>query len=644
MKISKLLSVLTALLLSMQLFAAMPNIVIFDVVSEKLDDNTSQLLFEDITKTISETKKFSIIDRKNLDAILREQQLSLEDFTEQTNIFRLGQLLNADYILFPTIYIKESTAYIYLKLTVVTTGETVYPQSATSLPDYKSLLKNVRTAVYQLADNFDIKGVVVRDKNPEFIINLGMKHGVMSNDILYVYRKGERVYDPGTLRIIGYDSRKIGELIVIEVISGELARTKLIQGDFVGEGDEVVLFDKGKRERIAELRRSKHSDTVDYAEIVINTLPSDAKVYIDDKFYGRTVNMEPLVVELTEDRYLMRIEKIGYNKVRRVIELKKGERSATNINLVSIRAELYITSEPSGALVYVDGQYEGKTPVRVIRYKNRNVAVTLSKSGYRKSLEKIKMQLGADIDIHVKMKKGEFEENDVYDGMVYVPGGQFQMGTNDNRYSRDTNPEHLVELEPFYLDKYEVMVKEYRQFCEITGNRMPELPGWIRENHPMINVSWKEAKAYAKWAGKRLPTEAEWEYAYRELGMSRLSYSAFGDSSDVRTYCNIKGTYGGDEWRNTSPVGSFSPNELGVFDMGGNVFEWCEDWYDDIYYTYSIKKNPVGPSIGNRKVIRGGCWAFDLYDVSIYTRSFSAPDSRSSILGFRCVKDLNSSE
>ncbi len=644
MKLNKLIYIITALLLSTHIYAAMPNIVIFDVVSDKIDDNTSQLLFEDITKTISETKKFSIIDRKNLDAILREQQLSLEDFTEQTNIFRLGQLLNADYILFPTIYIKENTAYIYLKLTVVTTGETLYPQSVTSLPDYKSLLKNIRTAVYRLADNFDIKGVIVRDKNPEFIVNLGMKHGILNNNILYVYRKGEKVFDPRTLRIIGYDSRKIGEMIVVEVISGDLARAKLIQGDFVSEGDEVVLVDKEKLNRVNELRKKDSFDLVDYAELVINTVPPDAKVYINDKFSGRTKPIEPLNIELTEDRYMMRIEKDGYNTVRRVIDLKKGERSTTNINLASVQSVLFISSEPSGALVYVDGQYEGRTPVRVIRNEYRKAAVVLSKSGYRKALEKVKFELGSDVDIHVEMKKGEFKENDIFDGMAYVPGGQFRMGTDNEKFSRDTHPEHLVELEPFYIDKYEVMVKEYRQFCEITGNRMPELPGWIQENHPMINVSWKEANAYAKWIGKRLPTEAEWEYAYRELGMDELEYSAFGDSSKVRNNCNIKGVYSKDNWRYTAPVGSFAPNELGIYDMGGNVFEWCEDWYDDIYYTYSIKKQPQGPSIGNRKVIRGGCWAFGIYDVSIYTRSFSAPGSRSSILGFRCVKDCKWSD
>ena len=619
----------------------MPNIVIFDVVSENIDGNTRQLLFEDITKTISETRKFSIINRKNLDAILKEQQLSLEDFTEQTNIFRLGQLLNADYILFPSVYVKENTAYVYLKLTDVTTGETLYPQSVTSLPDYKSLLRNTRTAVYQLSSNFDIKGTVVRDKSPEFIVNLGMKHGIMNNDILYVYRKGEKVYDPQTLRIIGYDSKKIGELIVIEAISENLARTRLIQGDFVSEGDEVILLDRSKVKIASESDKKKFSEAIDYAELLLNTIPHNARVYVNNRFSGRTKYAEPLIVELTENRYLVRIEKEGFNTIRRVVDLKKGQQSTANINLTPVCSELFITSEPSGAMVYVDGQYEGKTPARIRRFSNGKASIVLSKSGFNQIVEKAKFELGKNNDIHFKMKKDKQGQENDFDGMVYITGGQYKMGTNDSQFGRDARPEHLVELNSFYIDKYEVLVKEYRQFCEVTGNTMPELPGWIRENHPMINVSWQEAKSYAKWAGKRLPTEAEWEYAYSELGMSSLEYSVDRDTVTARRYCNIKGQYSSDEWRYTAPAGSFQPNELGIHDMGGNVFEWCEDWYDDIYYTYSVKNSPVGPTMGKRKVIRGGCWAFGVYDVSIYTRSFSSPDTRSSIVGFRCVKDID---
>ncbi len=211
--------------------------------------------------------------------------------------------------------------------------------------------------------------------------------------------------------------------------------------------------------------------------------------------------------------------------------------------------------------------------------------------------------------------------------MVLVPGGIYTMGSVDG--DPDEKPVHEVYVDRFYIDVQEVTIRQYKKFMDATGHTKPDFwqPELDRSNDPVAGVSWKDAGAYASWAGKRLPTEAEWEYAARG-GKIQGKYP-WGDTPDT-SYANFN-SFG------ITPVRSFKPNGFGIYDMVGNVWEWCSDWYDPEYYNASSMKNPAGPVSGVYKVIRGGAWYCDKDEVRVANRFFALPEATSYNTGFRCV-------
>ena len=236
------------------------------------------------------------------------------------------------------------------------------------------------------------------------------------------------------------------------------------------------------------------------------------------------------------------------------------------------------------------------------------------------------------------------------DDMVLIPDGEFLMGSNYG--DPDETPIHKVYLDAFYIDKYEVTSLQFSEFLNQKGNQEEGGVACLNtsdgdcvieyrngkyqpksgyENHPVIEVSWFGARAYAEWAGKRLPTEAEWEKAATG-GLVGKKYP-WGDSID-----SSKANYGEDVGQ-TTPVGRYPPNNYGLYDMGGNVWEWVSDWYGEDYYSSSDShRNPQGPNYGFERVIRGAGWSNDAGYLRSASRSYVNPDSTSNHLGFRCSK------
>lgn len=286
------------------------------------------------------------------------------------------------------------------------------------------------------------------------------------------------------------------------------------------------------------------------------------------------------------------------------------------------------------------------------------------------------------------------------DRMIKLEGGQFLMGTNDDvGFPGDgEGPVREVTLDPFYIDKYAVTNAEFVEFIRDTGyttdaerygwsfvfedfvskadgdrvfSSVAAAPWWVavgganwlrpegpssnvleddRLTHPVTHVSWRDAAAYAKWAGKRLPTEAEWEYAAR--GDLRQRRYPWGDElqPDGDHRCNIwQGEFperntGDDGYLQTAPVNEYEPNGYGLYNAAGNVWEWCGDWFSATYHTSSeySRDNPVGPDDGTDRVMRGGsylCHRSWCNRYRVAARSKNTPDSSTGNIGFRCVVD-----
>jgi formylglycine-generating enzyme required for sulfatase activity len=220
--------------------------------------------------------------------------------------------------------------------------------------------------------------------------------------------------------------------------------------------------------------------------------------------------------------------------------------------------------------------------------------------------------------------------------MALIPAGEFIMGKNSSG-TTDWQPEHKVFVDAFYMDKCEVTNRQYHEFCTKTNTPLPEFWGSTQfkcsleyPDHPVVGVSFIDASRYAQWAGKRLPTEAEWEYAARG-GLSGSNYP-WGNQIDS-TLVNY-----GRKYKTTLKVGSFKPNGFGLFYMGGNVWEWTMDNYGDDYYSKSSGQNPKGPETGRFKVIRGGSWHSGAMCIQTYYRNGLSASWIDFAVGFRCVK------
>ena len=232
-------------------------------------------------------------------------------------------------------------------------------------------------------------------------------------------------------------------------------------------------------------------------------------------------------------------------------------------------------------------------------------------------------------------------------GMVFIPAGDFLRGRShalpDDGLKwyptllQDDRPVKRIYIDAFYLDEHEVTNAQYARFVTATKHRAPyNWPGGRppegKDDVPAVDVSWEDAAAFARWAGKRLPTEAEWERACRGLAEGRKY--PWGDAEPARSNARF------DTLDGPGAVCEFSRNYFGLCDMAGNVWEWCADWYEKDYYTRAPERNPTGPEGGVYRLLRGGSWADEAKYLTCANRSWARPHERSPNIGFRCAKSF----
>jgi formylglycine-generating enzyme required for sulfatase activity len=231
--------------------------------------------------------------------------------------------------------------------------------------------------------------------------------------------------------------------------------------------------------------------------------------------------------------------------------------------------------------------------------------------------------------------------------MVFIPGGEFLRGRShplpdDNlqwfpTLLKDDQPARRIIISPFYLDDHEVTNAQYAAFLKSTRHRPPynwpsgRIPA-SKEDFPVVDVSWDDASAYARWSGKRLPTEAEWERACR--GLSEKTKYPWGNREPTEQDARYNVLDG------PGPVCRFPKNSFALCDMAGNAWEWIADWYEKDYYTRSPERDPRGPENGLYRVLRGGSWADHPKFLTCAYRSWARPAERSPNIGFRCAKSF----
>ena len=287
-------------------------------------------------------------------------------------------------------------------------------------------------------------------------------------------------------------------------------------------------------------------------------------------------------------------------------------------------------------------------------------------------------------EIHVHTDTSNIETTDTT--MILIASTTFSRGNVwSSLGGNDDTPSARIYIDAFYIDKFEVTYRQYQEFVDAGGYTTEEYwseDGWgyihdlldmqpgfwgnpayhSGDDYPVVGVSFYEAEAFAKWAGKRLPTEAEWELAARGTEGEDIDFDTFADGliypwgedffADEQVHCNFNDSESSynDGFTNNAPIGSFTSGDspYGVSDMSGNVAEWCSDWWDHEYYETASTDNPTGPLTGERKIIRGGSYinlcginTDEGFDFRTFIREYREPDDQKKQIGFRCVRDID---
>ena len=363
--------------------------------------------------------------------------------------------------------------------------------------------------------------------------------------------------------------------------------------------------------------------------IDIDSSPMGATIYIDGKHYGETPNY---ISDILIGKHELKLTKQGCAPITKTINIKEGETLTINEKLQTGK-EISISTDKSGDKIYVDGNYVGVSPLTTnLSYGSHEIK---AERGGKTVSETINvMQSGGKTNIKLTFIENQtFTVKGVSFTMIAVEGGTFQMGATSEQGSDagyDESPVHSVTLSDYHIGETEVTQELWQA---VMGSNPSSFSGYPQR--PVERVSWNDCQTFIEklnqLTGKnfRLPTEAEWEYAARG-GDKSLNYKYSG--SDI---VGVVAWYDGNSNDRTHDVKTKQANELGIYDMSGNVWELCQDWKGS--YSSGSQTNPTGPSSGSGRVLRGGSWCSNAGRCRVSSRGISGPDRRDNYSGLRLV-------
>ena len=370
-----------------------------------------------------------------------------------------------------------------------------------------------------------------------------------------------------------------------------------------------------------------------WLRVLNSKTPSGAKVYVDGTYIGQVPFKSDRIPSGT---HTVRIEHEKYKVFENKIYISDGKIYEYSPQLTPRVGTLNVMSTPAMADVYVDEKHVGQTPLMVDLIIGKH-KVVVSKVIMGADPQSVTISEGGMTDVNLTLTKRAYANyvetaKGLNMKMIFVEGGTFQMGATSEQGSDaydDEKPVHSVTLDSYYIAECEVT---QAQWCAVMGTNPSYFTG---DNKPVEQVSWNDAQEFCRklsqLTGKRyaLPTEAQWEYAARGGNKSKgYKYSGSNTISDVAWYSSNSSSQ-------THSVKQKQPNELGLYDMSGNVYEWCSDWYGD--YSSSSQTDPTGPSSGSIRVLRGGSWNYLAGGCRVSIRVSINPSYSFNHVGFRLV-------
>ncbi len=434
---------------------------------------------------------------------------------------------------------------------------------------------------------------------------------------------------------------------LMELIAGGVPNeraTELIRDrgiDFEVDDDYVRQLQKAGANSalIQELRKA----SVTLGGLLIETAPN-AQVFVDGSSKGQADAQGVMTLRAKLGPHNLKISLAGKQDFEQNVTIAKGPPTRVVAQLADVGGSARMKG-PAGAAVWLDdssqGTIDASGELLLSSIAPGTHALRVTAKGKVDDLQSITVTAGAETSVQVALADGVRTNPQDALQYVWIAPGNFQMGCSpgDNDCAAPEKPAHAVTIsKAFWIGQTEVTVGAYKRYADATKTAMPPAApktdrGWKRVTFPIVDVTWDEAGRYCAWAGGRLPTEGEWEFAARG-GDPQARYG------ELNSIAWSKDNAGNE----THSVGGKLPNPYGLLDMLGNVWEWVNDWYDPNYYASSPAndptgpaQDPTGPATGTERVLRGGSWIVDAKLLRASDRYSIKPDARSDYFGFRCV-------